>query len=59
MVDNTSDKNHFSAAMDIMKAAIDFREVFTWKPSVKEDSIIQEMEKTMDKDDVINLQFTR
>ncbi|KIJ39009.1 hypothetical protein M422DRAFT_210533 [Sphaerobolus stellatus SS14] len=58
MVDNTSDNSRFTAAMGIMKAAIDFREVFTWKPSVREDSTIVETAKIMDKDDVINLQFT-
>jgi len=59
IADNTSDGTRFAASLDKIKAAIDFREVFMWKPSLTEDNIIQEISKIMDSDDVINLQFTR
>ncbi|KAH9974147.1 hypothetical protein BGW80DRAFT_1458691 [Lactifluus volemus] len=41
-------------------SAVDFREVLLWQEAgTKEDRLVEEARKTLDKDDVINLQFTR
>lgn len=58
IVDNTSG-NEFLSHLDQMKSAIDFRELLMWQASPMEDKKIEEIMQTMDKDDVINLQFTR
>lgn len=40
--------------------AVDFREVLLWQDGgTKENRLVEESMKTLDKDDVINIQFTR
>ncbi|TFK49431.1 acetyl-CoA synthetase-like protein [Heliocybe sulcata] len=58
VVDNTHDTVHFQKHMDTMKCTIDFREILVWRENVKEQKMMEEIGKTLDKDDIINLQFT-
>lgn len=41
------------------RAAVDFREVLLWDENGREASIVRDSERTLEKDDVVNLQFTR
>ena len=43
-----------------IRCAVDFREVLLWQGGdTKENRIVEERMKTLDKDDVTNIQFTR
>lgn len=59
LVDNTSGDGRFETALAKVKSSIDYREVFMWHQSPAEDRQMSELSKTMIKDDIINLQFTR
>lgn len=41
------------------KAAIDFREIFLWNENGQEAREVDQLRKSLDKDEVMNLQFTR
>ncbi|KZT28107.1 acetyl-CoA synthetase-like protein [Neolentinus lepideus HHB14362 ss-1] len=58
VVDNTHDPAHFRKHMETMKCTTDFREILVWREDSKEQKTMKEIEKTLMKDDVINLQFT-
>lgn len=59
LLDNTSGDGRFEAALSNVKCAVDLREIFTWQQSTHEDERLREISEVMQKDDVINLQFTR
>jgi len=60
VVDNTHQPKKFHEMLGDIHCAIDFREVLLWQEgSTKENRLVEEIRKTLDKDDVINLQFTR
>lgn len=59
VVDNTSGPQEFQMQMDNVRSATDFRELFIWDEHAKEQMEVEQMEKTLHHDEVINLQFTR
>jgi hypothetical protein len=60
VVDNTHQPKKFHEMLGDIHCAIDFREVLLWQEgSTKENRLVEETRKTLDKDDLINLQFTR
>lgn len=60
VVDNTHQPKRFHEILGDIHCAIDFREVLLWQDgSSKENRQVEERLKTLDKDDVINIQFTR
>lgn len=42
-----------------VKSTVDWREVMLWREDSREARIQRQIERSLDKDDVINLQFTR
>lgn len=60
VIDNTHQPKKFHEILGDIHCAVDFREVLLWQEgSTREHRIVEEVKKTLDKDDVINLQFTR
>lgn len=60
VVDNTHQPKKFHEMLGDFHCAVDFREVLQWQDGgTKENRLVEETKKTLDKDDVINLQFTR
>jgi hypothetical protein len=60
VVDNTHQPKRFHEILGDIHCAVDFREVLLWQDgSSKENRQVEERVKTLDKDDVINIQFTR
>ena len=60
VIDNTHQPKKFHEMLGDIHCAVDFREVLLWQEgSTREHRIMEEAKKTLDKDDVINLQFTR
>ncbi|KAF8512662.1 acetyl-CoA synthetase-like protein [Hysterangium stoloniferum] len=57
LVDNVFDENGFKGILTNAKCAIDFRDIFIWQDSALDEQI-EHLERSMDKDDIINLQFT-
>ncbi|TDL24641.1 acetyl-CoA synthetase-like protein [Rickenella mellea] len=58
IVDNTSDHNEFLKTTQEVKCAVDFREILVWREDGREKRTRSEILQSLDKDDVINLQFT-
>lgn len=44
---------------ELVKPAVDWREVFLWREDTREAKLVNDIARGLDKDDVINLQFTR
>jgi hypothetical protein len=60
VIDNTHQPKRFHEMLGDIHCAVDFREVLLWQEAgTKEDRLVEATRKTLDKDDVINLQFTR
>lgn len=59
LVDNTGDFNSFQDIMNDVRCAADFREIMVWREKGQEEKIVEEAKMTLEKDDIINLQFTR
>jgi acyl-CoA synthetase (AMP-forming)/AMP-acid ligase II len=60
VTDNTHQPKKFHEMLGDIHCAVDFREVLLWQEGgTKENGLVEEAKKTLDKDDVINLQFTR
>ena len=59
VVDNTPSYTEFQPYVDVTKCAVDFREVLVWGEHSSEEKVVRETEAGLDKDEVINLQFTR
>jgi acyl-CoA synthetase (AMP-forming)/AMP-acid ligase II len=60
VIDNTHQPKKFHEMLGDIHCAVDFREVLLWQEGgAKETRLVEEAKKTLDKDDVINLQFTR
>jgi hypothetical protein len=60
VIDNTHQPKKFHEMLGDIHCAVDFREVLLWQDGdTKEARLIEEIRKTLDKDDAINLQFTR
>ncbi|KAH9983134.1 acetyl-CoA synthetase-like protein [Russula compacta] len=59
VVDNTHQPKKFHEMLGDFYCAVDFREVLQWQDGgTKENRLVEETKNTLDKDDVINLQFT-
>jgi predicted protein tyrosine phosphatase len=58
VVDNTG-QFHQEADKLGLKNWIDWREIMVWGESSREHNLQKEISSSLDKDDVINLQFTR
>ena len=60
VIDNTHQLKRFHEIIGDIHCAVDFREVLLWQGgNTKENLIVEERTKTLDKDDVTNIQFTR
>lgn len=60
VIDNTHQPKKFHEMLGDIHCAVDFREVLLWQDGgSREGRLVEETRKTLDKDDVINLQFTR
>jgi hypothetical protein len=60
VIDNTNQPKRFHEMLGDIHCAVDFREVLLWQGGgTKETRIVEECMKTLDKDDVTNIQFTR
>jgi hypothetical protein len=60
VIDNTHQPKRFHEILGDIHCAVDFREVLLWQGGdTKENRIVEERTKTLDKDDVTNIQFTR
>jgi len=58
-VDNTRQPKKFHEMLGDIHCAVDFREVLLWQDKSKESRLVEETEGSLNKGDVINLQFTR
>lgn len=58
-VDNTQQPKKFHEMLGDIHCAVDFREVLLWQDKSKESRLVEETKGSLNKDDVINLQFTR
>lgn len=59
-IDNTHQPKKFHEMLGDIHCAVDFREVLQWQEGgTKESRLVEDAEKTLGKDDVICLQFTR
>lgn len=43
---------------ELVKPAVDWREIILWREDTREGKLVGDIARTLDKDDVINLQFT-
>lgn len=59
VVDNTPSLKDFGAEVEGVKCAVDFRETLVWQDHASEEAEVQELQSSLQRDDVINLQFTR
>jgi hypothetical protein len=60
VVDNTHQPKKFHEMLGDIHCAVDFREVLLWQDGgTKENRLVEESMKTLNKDDVVNIQFTR
>jgi hypothetical protein len=60
VANNLPSESDFKAAMEKIPAAIDFREILTWDPSYASGSGSGlDAVESLNKDDVMNIQFTR
>lgn len=59
VVDNTPDAPALERELEGVKCAVDFRETLVWREDSAEGRRVEELERELDKDEVINLQFTR
>jgi hypothetical protein len=60
VIDNTHQPKRFHEILGDIHCAVDFREVLLWQGGgAKENRIVEERTKTLDKDEVTNIQFTR
>lgn len=59
VIDNTHQPKRFHEMLGDIHCAVDFREVLLWQDGdTKENRVVEERMKTLDKDDVTNIQFT-
>lgn len=59
VIDNTHEPKRFHEMLGDIRCAVDFREVLLWSDKGKEGRLVKETQGSLNKDDVINLQFTR
>lgn len=59
VVNNSADPNKFQDEVHGLKSAIDWREIMVWREDAKEKQLHKKISASLDKDDVISLQFTR
>jgi len=60
VIDNTRQPKRFHEMLGDIHCAVDFREVLLWQDGgTKETRVVEERMKTLSKDDVTNIQFTR
>ncbi|KAI0305314.1 acetyl-CoA synthetase-like protein [Multifurca ochricompacta] len=57
-IDNTHEPKRFHDVLGDIHCAVDFREVMLWQDWGKEYRLVEQIKKTLDNGDVINLQFT-
>lgn len=59
VVNNTPESTKFQNDLHGLKCAIDWREIMVWREDTKEKNLLEEISTSLDKDDIISLQFTR
>ena len=59
VVDNIGDYSLFKQEIEGVKPAIDFREVLVWREDGAEKKRVEELMAGLDREEVINMQFTR
>lgn len=59
VIDNTPSLKDFQTQLENVKCAVDFRETLVWQGHASEDSEVRKLQSSLQKDDIINLQFTR
>lgn len=59
IVNHTTDREKYRKDLHGLKGTIDWREVMMWREDGREANELKEISKSLNKDDVINLQFTR
>ncbi|PSR78601.1 hypothetical protein PHLCEN_2v7348 [Hermanssonia centrifuga] len=59
VVDNTPSFKEFELELEIIKPAVDFREILLWGEHSSEQRKVEELQGSLHHDDIINLQFTR
>ena len=59
VVDNTHQPKKFHEILGDIHCAVDFREVLLWQDKSKEGRLVEETKGSLNKDDEVNLQFTR
>lgn len=59
LVVNHSEQDFRDVSDSGIKSLVDFREAFSWQESGETHERVNEIERTLQKDDIINLQFTR
>ncbi|KAH8993632.1 acetyl-CoA synthetase-like protein [Lactarius hatsudake] len=58
VIDNTHEPKRFHEMLGDIRCAVDFREVLLWSDKGKEGRLVKDTQGSLNKDDVINLQFT-
>ncbi|KAH9077898.1 acetyl-CoA synthetase-like protein [Lactarius deliciosus] len=58
VIDNTHEPKRFREMLGDIRCAVDFREALLWSDKGKEGRLVKETQGSLNKDDVINLQFT-
>ena len=58
VIDNMNEATTMLEKLHV-KSTVDWREVMLWQEGSREAKLQQKIERSLDKDDVINLQFTR
>jgi hypothetical protein len=58
VVDNTGEFQRKSGKLNV-SSTIDWREIMMWRENAKEEKLRRDTARSLDKDDIINLQFTR
>lgn len=59
VVNNGADSAQFRKDLHGLKCAIDWRETLVWREDAREKRLYDNASRSLHKDDVINLQFTR
>jgi hypothetical protein len=58
VIDNMNEATAMLEKLHV-RSTVDWREVMLWREDSREAKIQRQIERTLDKDEVINLQFTR
>lgn len=59
VLDNCPDEAQFPKELDRLKCAVDFRDIMIWEDGAKEKKMHHDISKSLHKDEVVSLVFTR